>query len=182
MRRSPTTTRRKRNPLLSPLSSSTLHHPYSHKESSNPIDLYSKALDFPSIGNKNKAQLLSAIHDLQKEYDSKVSVENQSIADNSIMNKSATTNNSSSRNPPSVRKLLLKIGKAISGNRESFEYSRGREFTLSVTEAMDYFVNSLHVPLSPTEIHALSQHFAASDERWNIDMSKRNISPFIQIR
>ena len=164
--------RRKRNPILSPLSSSTLHHPFSHKESSNPLDLYSKAFDFPSIAEKNKAELLLAIRDLQEEYDNKISLENQSFEENSIMNDSVTTIDSSNRNLPSVRKILLKIGKALSENKDAFHYSRGKEFTLSVTEAMEYFVSSLHIPLSPSEIHALSQRFAVSDARWNIDMSK----------
>ena len=164
--------RRKRNPILSPLSSSTLHHPFSHKESSNPLDLYSKAFDFPSIAEKNKAELLLAIRDLQEEYDNKISLENQSFEENSIMNDSVTTIDSSNRNLPSVRKILLKIGKALSENKDAFHYSRGKEFTLSVTEAMEYFVSSLHIPLSPSEIHALSQRFAVSDARSNIDMSK----------
>ena len=165
--------RRERNPILSPLSSSTLHHPSSHKESSNPLDLYSKAFDFPSIAERNnKAELLTAIHDLQEEYDSKISHENQSFEENSITNDSVTTIDSSNRNLTSIRRILLKIGKALSENKDAFHYSRGKEFTLSVTEAMEYFVNSLHIPLSPSEIHALSQRFAVSDARWNIDMSK----------
>ena len=169
---SSTMPRRKANPILSPLPSSVYRPPRLRRKESHPLDVYSKALALPSLAEENRAKLLSSLLDLQNQYHRNISDGFQALEEHSVANDSIGTSSSFKAKPLALQRLLFKIGKALTEHHKSFHYSRGQEFSLSITEAMEFFLNSLQLQISPSDIKVLSQRFAASDEGWNIDMSK----------